>query len=200
MESNKEQTPESAPTENTTPVPPCGPAVTPPATIKEFRSRLDMFLNSLPLLHLSAEMTLAKRSLQMSFSWLGKALKEQGSKTPYTSSEDPGSSHIEPLADHNPRQSLANVFENIDETHTARVKAFRAKMTEYIKEFTDFLNREINNLKETDENRQYGWAIFFSLKSAKEAKIWMGWELGRIRDYMEAKANSLPATDAALPL
>ncbi len=150
--------------------------------IKQLRNSIDTILNSIEFLLPSREVSLVKTSLQLGFAWLGEALKENGSQSPYTESENPKSSTIEPKAD-SVADSLLTEFMNEEPTQTARVKLLRGKMELLIKEVKQFRDTE----QETSENADYHLCLYQSFASLKLAKIWLGWELGRIRDVKEDK-------------
>lgn len=160
--------------------------------IFEFRKIIDRFINSTRFLLPTREMSLCYTELQKSFHWLGISLKEMGSQTPYKESENPSSAKIEPVAEHDD----TNVIDFNDyPAHTERVKLFRSLLQGHIDTFRNWHlkitanPRLINNI----EN------VFFFLVSiqnaythAVEAKCWLGWELGRIRDLKDNKAKPKP--------
>lgn len=151
--------------------------------IKDFRMSLDGILNSFVFLNSSREVSLAVTSLQRGFSWLGEALKESGSQSPYVESENANSDKIEPQADKN-GNNFATLFDVIDATQTARVKYLRSHLSAYIIDFKEWKTKSPANTIDFNE------CLNDSLKAVKEAKIWLGWELGRIRDAKEKLASS----------
>src|SRR6185295_19729255 len=104
-------------------------------SIITFRQRIDMFINSFQYLLGSREISLAYTHSQRAFMWLGKALGETGSETPYKEANNPYSKTIEPTADHSETSLLNALWEDLEPTQTARVKSFRGLIAEHVKEF-----------------------------------------------------------------
>lgn len=149
--------------------------------IKDFRFEIDKFINSIPLLQPSGEVILSKRALQRSFSWLGEALKESGSQTPYKESDNSKSPVIEPTADHVADNTLQIFFNDTDGTQTAKVKRMRGIIESVLVPLKVFRSETANSLGEFDT------CVEKSYWDLKEAKHWLGWELARIRDEEKSK-------------
>jgi hypothetical protein len=157
----------------------------------DIRLKIDQLLNSFAYILPSRECSLAKTSLQFAFAWLGESLKETGSKSPYVESENPESDKIEPQADHT-ENSLRDEFANYN-THTARVKLYRSKLTEII--------TEIKNAKAIQgPYLTFNDCLDNAVKYAIEAKFSFGWELGRIMELKDNQGNSPSFTQGAQPL
>lgn len=156
--------------------------------ILKIRKVIDLTLNSFHLILPSREVSLAKTSLQLGFSWLGESLKYLGSTSPYIESENPASNKIEPLADHT-ESNLSGEFYKIEQTQTARIKCFRQELSAVIKNLKEnvsnnvILNRDCEN------------CLNYALKALVETKMWFGWELGRIRDLKEGKNTQTKIVD-----
>lgn len=149
-------------------------------SIKSFRNEIDKLINSIKLLRSSREVSLTNTSLQLAFSWLGEALKETGSQTPYVNSENPGNAIIEPTADHLEGNDLSKEFSEIDQTHTARVKYMRGAIQKVLDSFKKYGDEVL-----LTSPACMTLALADSYKALKEAKIWLGWELGRIKKEKE---------------
>ena len=146
--------------------------------IKDLRVQIDKFINTVKLIQSSREVSLAYTNLQRSFMWLGESLKASGSVSPYQESQNPASSHIEPTADHE-EENIFDGFWDIEATQLARVKAFRGELEITITEFRDFKKNSESCGKEYDD------CLNESFNALKEAKMWFGWELARIKVQSE---------------
>src|ERR1700744_1280545 len=163
-------------------------------SIIDIRLVIDSFINSIPFLRGGREVSLTHTSLQRSFMWLGEALKSTGSQSPYVNSENPASKEIEPQAEKT-KDSLIKRWEVIEDTHTARVKDFRFCLSECISGFEKWqMNSESAGTK-YDKCLEQSWIAL------KEAKLWLGWELARIRDFLAQEAAGFPTSPGRkLPL
>lgn len=154
-----------------------------------FRMNIACCMNSVSLLNPSREISLVFTSLQRAFMWLGMALKYTGSASPYTQSENPASPVLHSVAD----QTDCNFADRWQEygTQTARVKDFRAIMSSLIGNFSDFTAATESAGPDYDE------CLKTSFSALREAKLWLGWELDRIKKEKE----NLPKTQkVSLPL
>lgn len=142
--------------------------------IKELRLMIDTFMNSVKDLEKSREVSLCYTYLQRSFSWLGEALKESGSQSPYKESENPNSPVIEPQADHTEETIWSGPDGLDDYTQTAKVKFFRASLEIAIQAFKKLRMESANSGSDLDA------CLSESYKSLKDAKMCLGWELNRI--------------------
>lgn len=143
-------------------------------SIIKIRLNIDKLLNSFQFLAPSREVSLAKTSLQFAFAWLGESMKCLGSETPYVESENPAIDKIEPQADH-AENDFRNELSEIENTQVAKVKLFRAKLTEVISD----INNEFGAI---GAYLEFNTILHYAKKSATEAKFSFGWELGRLRD------------------
>lgn len=148
--------------------------------LNEVRLHIDKLINSTKFLIQSREVSLTHTNLQRAKHWAGKALGELGGETPYGNSEKPHEKTIEAQADHGNNHIG---FENIPHTQVAHVKYFREKCSQAI-----FAYNEWNNSSEAPNGR-YMKYIEQSIFALEEAKMWLGWELNRIKDFQEEKEN-----------
>lgn len=144
----------------------------------------------------SKETEEAVKSLQLSKMWLGKVLKELGTANPYPESKNPDNEKIEPTADTFklfPKDlnnynggityNLLGINNEVlkDLNHIQKVKWLRAE-----------IEKAENNTKETydalfdnEDLVNTTWlfpSIIKSIEYTVEAGMWLGIELGRIRD------------------
>lgn len=169
----------------------------PVPSITNFRRSLDLYINSIPFIRPSREVSLAHTSLQRAFMWLGKAQGATGSESPYKESFNHKSSSIEPTADHSP-SSLMNALWDMEEygTHTARVKSLRSLIAEHVKNFKAWVKSSESAGPDYDDFLKQSWL------SVLEASMWLGWELARIKKEQDnplSAAVSLPPY-SGLPL
>lgn len=146
--------------------------------IKQLRLEIDKYLNTIKYLKSTREVSLAFTALQRSFGWLGEALKAAGSTSPYKDSENPASPNIEPTADHI-EESIIEGFWDIEATQLARVKFFRSVIETTVVNFITYREQS-----ET-AGRDYDNCLDQSFVSLKDAKMWFGWELARIKKESE---------------
>lgn len=180
--------------------------------VKEWRLEVDMLINSMHRFLPSREISLVNTNLQQGKAWLGEALGQLGSVTPYPSSTDPKSKEIEPQADHG-FHSLWHFEEGgtmpeLDQTQVAHVKAMR----DYIKGFIDRLDNfmEANPgmwINEDPKDTQLRWGYQYAIISRINmihAKHWLGWELNRIYNQQQfdkaVAEETVGATQAPDPL
>lgn len=162
-----------------------------PTTIKEFREVIDRCMNSVKYIRSTREVSLTYTHLQRAFMWIGESQKFTGSQSPYIHSQNPASAVIEPTADHVAENDYSERWSSL-ETHTARVKDFRLILSFLISDFRKFIASTESAGKEYDD------CINESFKAMKEAKGWLGWELGRIKKEQEGCTDNRPTTP--LPL
>lgn len=172
------------------------PFQTTPNGIKDFRTLIDCCLNSIRFLRPGREIALVNTHLQRSFSWLGKALEFSGSQTPYTQSENAANTTIEPVADHTEENNLMLYWQHLETTQTTRVKHFRSKLQELINHVELFRSQELQ--AKNFKGHNYIDALKECWVSLIDAKMWLGWELGRIKKEKENIPPLKPVTD--LPL
>jgi len=156
-------------------------------SIVNFRRILDMYINSIPFIRPSREVSLAHTHLQRAFMWLGKAQGATGSESPYKESFNHKTATIEPTADHTPT-SLMDALWDMPEygTHTARVKSLRAQIAEHVKGFTEFAKAP------NQYNDDYADFLKQSRFACLEASMWLGWELANIKKQQEWIASDTP--------
>ena len=167
-----------------------------PVSIKDLRSEIDICMNSVKCLKTSAEVTLSFRSMQRAFSWLGEALKASGSTSPYVSSKDPSTDKIEPQADHSEVTLLTTRWAELEVTHTARVKDFRAHLDTIISQYGII----IDAICDWNKSKQVTHCMEKSKDNLVEARMWLGWELARIKKIKEADSIYSPMPGHELPL
>lgn len=146
-----------------------------PEEVKSIRIVVDSYINSTPHLKGSREIALAHTNLQRSKMWLGKVLGEIES-SPYVNSENPTNNKIEPQAEHTESSLAKRWAENAIDSHVSRVKDFRSVISETVKKYRHI----IDNCVGTNEYCQVYFAQSFL--ALEEAKMWLGWELDRIRN------------------
>ncbi len=155
--------------------------MTPTQSIRNFRIQIDILINSIPLLKPSAEVTLAKRELQRCKMWLGKALSEFGSPTPYPESENPKSPVIEKQAEHT-QEDLYPIFKDQIHEHDqskrniAYIKCMRAEIEKQVEKFD-----ELPEPQDADDREKYLLFITTAYTALVESKMWLGEELNQIR-------------------
>lgn len=155
-------------------------AQAPAPSITYFRLRLDLYINSIPFIRPSREVSLAHTHLQRAFMWLGKAQGAAGSESPYKESFNHKAAAIEPIADHTDTSLLNNLWYLPEYgTHTARVKSLRSLIAEHLKEFKPF-SKAPNPF-----NDDYAEYLKQSRLAAEEASLWLGWELARIKKEID---------------
>ena len=116
----------------------------------------------------SAETTLALRSLQMGRSWLGKHKGELGEATPYKVVDNV--KDIPKTADTPPDYKRLLPFGDFDSTELSALE-FTNRMREVIEQM-------ILQIDELDQTV----AVKHSLQHYAEAKMWLGYELARLRE------------------
>lgn len=121
----------------------------------------------------------ATQNLELSKMWLGKVLKELGNSNPYPESKNPGSDKIEPTAD---VADLSDYYVNPPSyehlTHIQKVKWLRAEIEKVEIQLKKLLEIGVQYPKYF----WYGEHLKDSTKNCMEAGMWLGMELGRIRD------------------
>lgn len=135
--------------------------------IKEQRVLVDQLIKASKSLIPSREVSLTFTQLQLTKSWLGKTLGEMDSPNPYPESSNPASSVIEPQAD------VAEALLLLEGNQVEKVKELRS-----------LLSPIIADLK-AKSPLAYSWMKVYiekAILAAEEAKMWLGWELDRIRE------------------
>lgn len=152
--------------------------------IKAQRRHISVYQNSTQFLDQSSEISLAKISLDRAFAWLGQTMQFLGSKSPYPDSQNPTSDHIEPVVADSSELNLLQNWVILDRTQTARVKDFRSKLQDTIDQITPLMNAVMYN-----DSRKPALAMEQVFISLTDAKMWLGWELGRIKQVAERMEN-----------
>lgn len=141
----------------------------------------------------SKEVNKAYDSLILAKAWLGKVLEELGSETPYANDGNRKEvSDIEPAADKFPQKTIEGrpAFPDlyggtgknptskiwIELTHIEKVDWLR----EEIKNLIDFIIKFYSHSQ--PPSREFAIARTNSYNHLCEARFWLGFELGRIRD------------------
>lgn len=145
--------------------------------IHEVRLFVDGYIQATKLMEGSREVSLCHTNLQRTKHWLGKCLGEIGTANPYPQSTDANSPVIEEQADRNTGDGMQARW--TDYTQTAKAKDLRGLIAEEI----------VDKLKGfMPHSEAFAWtpysAVYFlqAILAAEEAKMWLGWELDRIRE------------------
>jgi hypothetical protein len=140
--------------------------------IRSLRKNIDSKGQLIKSLAPSREVSLAYTSIQLCKMWLGRVLKELEAENPYPEGKNPYSHKIEPAADKAgflfDDEFQMTDYDNFD--HIQRVKWIRLELDKIeisLKELSsDFL----------------GFAMVNSMSSCIESGLWLGCELGRIKE------------------
>ena len=148
--------------------------------IKKIRQELDGLAKVTASLPPTREVSLAKTSFEISKMMLGKVLSEIGAANPYPESKNPGSQTIEPTAD-----SITPFLLNPEHTHISHVKEIRQHADRLCNEMWDLITPSVPGT---------GIEKFFLFRGeafieCQKAMMWLGMELGRIRDVENATAE-----------
>ena len=150
--------------------------------LHEFRYEADHLINSAQYLLPSREVSLAHTNLQRCKMWLGKVLQELKVQTPYPDSENPANKTIEPQADHTDN-SLMSVWKEMEPSQTVRVKHFRARCEELARPMNELLAEPAP--PGVNLTGKASIILITATLALEEAKMWLGWELDRIRKIKE---------------
>ncbi len=144
--------------------------------IKDTRRRLDGIAILIKYIDKSRENSLAITSLELSKMWLGKVLKELGTANPYPESKNPENQKIEPTAD-----IMTEAYGFPDGfSHIQKVKWLRGEI-----EITENELNKIREQRDSSNNLFTYWSDYYfktSIEKCIESGMWLGMELGRIRD------------------
>jgi hypothetical protein len=167
--------------------------------IKTNRVRTMSIITTINLLNPSREVSLAHTELQKAFSWQGKVLQFLGDENPYPESENCLSNKIEPTADVPEDNSFMEMFlENTPMTQTAYVKKLRNVIQHLsniiVTQWSFAVNQEASSRgSQYTGDVNWPWVVEY-LKQARlsldMAKMWLGWELGSIRQRLEPQNMS----------
>ncbi len=145
-----------------------------PEMIKTIRTEIDSLAVLSSKLKASREISLAKTSFDSSKMMLGKVLQEMGINNPYPESKNPNSPVIEKTAD---TATIKNLNPELD--HIGNVKAIRL--------FADEVCNKISGgLIGGDERTLSTLFAEAAFLDCSRGMMWLGMELGRIRDEEEA--------------
>lgn len=149
--------------------------MTPVETIKDIRIELDGISSLIKNLPDSEFTSKALTASQLSKMWLGKTLKELGNKNPYPESKNPESTRIEPTADKAEYGHVEDCFKDQSFNDIQKVKWIRAEL--------ERIENKIFELKSLSPVT-YRFNIYStnSFNQCVEAGMWLGMELGRIRE------------------
>lgn len=164
--------------------------------IREQRIAIDKIYNSFSLLHSSAEITLAKRAVELSKMWFGEVLSLMNEANPYPKSLDPVNKVIEPQAEHTDntfwdkfvkaeRELQGSPTEILELTEISRVKSLREELVNLFKKIEDEIADRLPGVD--------GKMKFMCEKASSnllEAKMWLGRELNRIHERQTATKSS----------
>lgn len=153
--------------------------------IKQLRVKLDGIVQLVKQLEKSRETSLTVTSLELSKMWLGKVLKKLGTENPYPESKNPNSDKIEPTADvaHNQLEEILSTGEGNSYRELSYIQKVKFLRVEIEK-----IEEELIRLSESGHliNKAVS-SIHNSNTHCIEAGMWLGMELGRIRDTQEDK-------------
>lgn len=145
--------------------------------LKSTRVNIDGLFQAIAKLPKSREVALAYTSCQLSKMWLGKCLAAVGTDYPYKESKDPSTgNYIAPTAD-----------EGITWT-------MEGSVIEIIKIFRASIDKVIEKLKEIQSSALPAVGLDFfpahtqAITYLTETGMWLGMELGRIRDLEDSFA------------
>lgn len=147
--------------------------------IREIRVELDLLIKS--RLDYSAEVTLSHRSLQLAKMWLGKVLQELGTPNPYPESTNVSNEEIADEAE-TTEKTLYPEWERIDASRITKVKHLRGIIEE--------IEFRYNELFSVNLRGNYGFFLSNSITALSESKMWLGQELGRIKDNQDNQDKS----------
>lgn len=168
----------------------------------EIRKIIDSYMNSVAFLLQSREVSLANTSLQRAMGWMGKALQYTGSTNPYPQNSDPESTQIDPRADHDENNNLLEQWKEIEFSQTTRIKHFRSCLEKTIVSTKSILDIPIVwlvlQLPAPADGNLIHHCVSEAWSSLIDAKMWLGWELGRIKKLKDGIAINIPKVD--LPL
>ena len=174
-----------------------------PDHIRTLRLAIDATMNTIdsPMcLMSSAELRKAHNSLTMAKSWMGKILGLVNEVNPYPESHNSQSPIIEKAAESTNETRFQIYVDAKIDTQTTRVKDLRLVISEIITNFRYIVSNEPtfnSKLKKFDDSLP-----IFVLQHLEEAKMWLGWELNRIRKEVEWKeiiAKGEPMSNCEAP-
>ena len=143
--------------------------------IREIRLSLDATFSMTGKLTPSREVASAKTSFEVSKMMLGKVLAELGTKNPYPESKNPDSPKIEPTAE---KSQDMQFKEGSD--HVFKVKTLRQD--------GDVISKQLEELLEESLSPKVRLFCENSFIECTKGVMWLGMELGRIRDLSEVES------------
>lgn len=160
--------------------------------VRTIRAIIDTFINTAERFPVkSREISLCRTELQRAKHFLGLYLSLcMEAENPYPNSSDSTNTIIEPQAEHN-NFDLFNVFNELgcDDEHVKMVKEFRQQIENCFNHYFDdnFICMSHNYQKHECKIIKPTFYFQQSFLALKEAKMWLGWELDRIRKESEEK-------------
>jgi hypothetical protein len=156
--------------------------------VKSSRVTIDGIFKLINTIGFSRELSLAITEAQRSKMWLGQALKAMDAPNPYPESKDPNSQVIAPTADVSTvvdyttdQNTTIEGFPWLQSNHVSRVKFVRQQIDLAAAKLV--WNQEYNDgYAEWKKDEAIILAIRDARKHLTEAGMWLGMELGRIRD------------------
>lgn len=143
---------------------------------------LSVYVDGLKGKNSTKELDKAIDALLLARMWCGKTMQQLGSEYPYPESKNPDSEVIEPLA---VQPSTLEV--NLRGNHISDVKALRAAI--------DGLVGDLDSLRlELPEGKPL-WFVKLALQYATEGGMWLGQELGRLREQEMEKRYGKPTPE-----
>ena len=148
-------------------------------TIKNLRVNIDEVFQRINSVPKSRETALAYTSAQLSKMWLGKVLQYYGVANPYPNSKDSSNITIEPTAD------VANIGITSIEVDTEKRIQYIKWLRSIIDQIADVLvwDKEYKDgYNEWKKDEEIILAVRLAKQYIVESGMWLGMELGRIRD------------------
>lgn len=149
--------------------------------IKAIRVQLDNHFTTLGQMTPSREISIAITSTQNGKMWLGRVLKGLGAENPYPESKNVLNTDIAPTSDvfeGDVRKNLAGIG------HLQQVKLMRKRLTDCYEELQSIKDEQNNSIinSENKNVKSIMLAIHKSWEYIVEANMWLGMELGRIKN------------------
>lgn len=160
--------------------------------VRTIRATIDTFINTAERFPVkSRELSLCRTDLQRAKHFLGLYLSLcMEAENPYPNSSDSTNTIIEPQAEHN-NFDLFGVFNELgcDDEHVKMVKEFRQQIENCFNHYFDnnFILMAYNYQRHECKIIHPTTYFHQSFLALKEAKMWLGWELDRIRKENETK-------------
>lgn len=156
--------------------------------VKSHRIEVNKIINTIRTYPTNRELALAITSAQMARQWMGKMLGTLNTKHPYPESTNPESPVIEPMAE-DTKEMLDNY--NGTRPRTAVIKELR-KHCETLIDGPNGL-KDMAQISVWDDDHIQAIYAMQAFVNLTQCKMWLGEELGRIRNEEQAFKNSAEA-------